>query len=110
RRSSCAHRRCLPLERGCCPPREPSNWLARDVFVENRYVSPDTWYDERGKPFQPQVHYFVGGGTKLYRAAVYPVGERDFGELRHHDGISPACPISYDELEPYYTKAEQLYE
>ena len=80
------------------------------MFVDNRYVSPDTWYDESGKPFQPQVHYFVGGATKLYGAALYRLRPQDFGELRHHDGISPAWPISYDELEPYYTKAEQLYE
>ena len=75
-----------------------------DVFVDNRYVSPDTWYDERGKPFQPQVHYFVGGATKLYGAALYRLRTEDFGELRHHDGISPAWPISYDEMEPYYTR------
>ena len=81
-----------------------------EVFVENRYVSPETWYDERGKPFQPQVHYFVGGATKLYGAALYRLRAEDFGELRHHDGISPAWPISYDELEPYYTRAEQLYQ
>ena len=71
---------------------------------------PDTWYDENGKPFQPQIHYFVGGATKLYGAALYRLRAEDFGELRHHDGISPAWPISYDELEPYYTLAEQLYE
>ena len=82
----------------------------QDVFVDNRYVSPDTWYDEKGKPFQPQIHYFVGGATKLYGAALYRLRKEDFGELRHHDGISPAWPISYDELEPYYTLAEQLYE
>jgi choline dehydrogenase-like flavoprotein len=103
-------RRVLLLERGDWLPREPSNWLAHDVFVDNRYVSPDTWYDERGKPFQPQVHYFVGGATKLYGAALYRLRPQDFGELRHHDGISPAWPISYDDLEPYYTLAEQLYE
>ena len=80
------------------------------VFVDNRYVSPDTWYDDKGKPFQPGVHYFVGGATKLYGAALYRLRPQDFGELRHHDGISPAWPISYDELEPYYTLAEQLYE
>ena len=80
------------------------------MFVDNKYVSPDTWYDEQGKPFQPQVHYFVGGATKLYGAALYRLRQEDFGELRHHDGISPAWPISYDELEPYYTQAEQLYE
>jgi choline dehydrogenase-like flavoprotein len=103
-------KRILLLERGGWLPREPQNWLARDVFVDNRYVSPDTWYDGAGKPFQPQVHYFVGGATKLYGAALYRLRAEDFGELRHHDGISPAWPISYDELEPYYTLAEQLYE
>jgi choline dehydrogenase-like flavoprotein len=80
------------------------------VFVENRYVSPETWYDAKGKPFQPQVHYFVGGATKLYGAALYRLRREDFGELRHHDGISPAWPISYDDLEPYYTQAERLYQ
>jgi len=99
----------LLLERGDWLPREPENWLAQDVFVDNRYVSPETWYDEKGKPFQPQVHYFVGGATKLYGAALYRLRKEDFGELHHHDGISPAWPISYDELEPYYLKAEQLY-
>jgi choline dehydrogenase-like flavoprotein len=103
-------KRILLLERGDWLPRELENWLVRDVFVENRYISLDTWYDATGKPFQPQVHYFVGGATKLYGAALYRLRKEDFGELRHHDGISPAWPISYDELEPYYTKAEQLYE
>ena len=63
-----------------------------------------------GKAFQPQVHYFVGGATKLYGAALYRLRAEDFGELRHHDGLSPAWPISYDEMEPYYTRAEQLYQ
>jgi choline dehydrogenase-like flavoprotein len=103
-------KRILLLERGDWLPREPENWLSESVFVDNRYVSPDTWYDEKGKPFQPQIHYFVGGATKLYGAALYRFRKEDFGELRHHDGISPAWPISYDELEPYYTLAEQLYQ
>jgi choline dehydrogenase-like flavoprotein len=103
-------KRILLLERGDWLPREPSNWLAQDVFVDNRYVSEDTWYDEHGKPFQPQIHYFVGGATKLYGAALYRLRAEDFGELRHHDGVSPAWPISYDELEPYYSQAEEMYE
>ena len=103
-------KRILLLERGDWLPREPQNWLAQDVFVDNRYVSEDTWYDEKGKPFQPQIHYFVGGATKLYGAALYRLRPEDFGELQHHDGVSPAWPISYDELEPYYTKAEHYYE
>ena len=103
-------KRILLLERGDWLPREPQNWDAADVFADNRYVSEDTWYDQNGKPFQPQIHYFVGGATKLYGAALYRLRKEDFGELRHHDGISPAWPIEYEELEPYYTQAEHLYE
>src|SRR6185436_14840246 len=103
-------RRILLLERGDWLPREFENWNTEAVFVDNRYVSPDTWYDRDGKPFQPGVHYVVGGATKLYGAALYRLRKEDFGELRHHDGISPAWPISYEELEPYYTLAEQRYQ
>jgi choline dehydrogenase-like flavoprotein len=103
-------KRILLLERGGWLPREPQNWLAQDVFVDGRYVSPDTWYHDDLSPFQPQAHYFVGGATKLYGAALYRLRKEDFGELRHHDGISPAWPVSYDEIEPYYTQAEQLYQ
>ena len=102
-------KRILLLERGDWLPRELENWLTQSVFVDNRYVSPETWYDEKGEPFQPGVHYFVGGATKLYGAALYRLRKEDFGELRHHDGTSPAWPISYDDVEPYYTLAEQLY-
>jgi choline dehydrogenase-like flavoprotein len=103
-------KRILLLERGDWLPREASNWDAADVFVDNRYVSEDTWYDKERTPFQPQIHYFVGGATKLYGAALYRLRKEDFGVLRHHDGLSPAWPIEYEELEPYYTQAEHLYE
>jgi len=101
--------RILLLERGGWLPREPANWSTLDVFVDGRYISPDTWYDAKGQSFQPQVHYFVGGATKLYGAALYRMRTEDFGELHHHDGRSPAWPISYQDMEPYYTAAEQLY-
>jgi choline dehydrogenase-like flavoprotein len=103
-------KRVLILERGDWLPRELENWDATAVFVDNRYVSPDQWFDAKGNAFQPQVHYFVGGATKFYGAALYRLRERDFGELKHHDGISPAWPIDYSELEPYYTQAEELYQ
>src|SRR4051794_12687610 len=102
-------KRVLVLERGDWLPREIENWDATSVFVDNRYVSADTWYDGDGRAFQPQVHYFVGGATKFYGAALYRLRERDFGEVKHHGGISPAWPIGYDVVEPYYTAAEQLY-
>ena len=104
-------KRILLLERGDWLPREPQNWSTADVFVDGRYISPDTWYDaDTAKAFQPQVHYFVGGATKLYGAALYRLRAEDFGELRHHDGISPAWPIGYEDFEPYYTQAEELYQ
>jgi choline dehydrogenase-like flavoprotein len=109
RRLAPSGKRILLLERGGWLRREPQNWLAHEVFVDNRYVSPDTWYDAAGNAFQPQVHYFVGGATKLYGAALYRLRKEDFGELRHRDGVSPAWPVSYEEMEPYYTEAERLY-
>lgn len=103
-------KRILILERGGWLPREQANWDATEVFVKNRYVPNETWYDKNGKPFQPGVHYWVGGATKLYGAALYRLRREDFGELKHYDGISPAWPISYQEMEPYYTQAEQIYQ
>ena len=100
----------LLLERGNFLPRETQNWDPEAVFVNGRYLSPDTWYDADGKPFQPQVHYFVGGATKLYGAALYRLRPQDFGELRHVDGVAPAWPLSYDDFEPWYTQAEWLYQ
>jgi choline dehydrogenase-like flavoprotein len=80
------------------------------VFVDGRYISADTWYDRDGTPFQPQVHYFVGGATKMYGAALYRLRPADFGAIRHADGISPAWPVSYQDFEPWYTRAEAMYQ
>lgn len=99
----------LLLERGNFLPREKENWDVKEVFVKGRYVSRDTWYDKKDKPFQPGVHYFVGGATKLYGAALFRLRKEDFGELKHYDGISPSWPLSYDDFESYYTEAEHLY-
>ena len=103
-------KRILLLERGDYLARETDNWDPQAVFVDGRYISKDTWYDRDGKPFQPQVHYFVGGATKLYGAALYRLRPEDFGEIKHASGVSPAWPLSYDDFEPWYSQAEQLYE
>ena len=103
-------KRILLLERGDFLPRELENWDPKPVFVDGKYISADTWYDRDGKAFQPQVHYFVGGATKLYGAALYRLRPGDFGELKHASGISPAWPLSYEDFEPWYTAAERLYQ
>jgi choline dehydrogenase-like flavoprotein len=79
------------------------------VFGNSRYVSADTWHDSQGRPFQPQSHYFVGGATKLYGAALFRLRPSDFEERQLSDGISPAWPLSYKEFEPWYSAAEQMY-
>jgi choline dehydrogenase-like flavoprotein len=99
----------LWLERGPFLPRERDNWETQAVFVRGKYLAPEVWYDGHGREFQPEVNYYVGGNTKFYGAALFRLRPEDFGELRHHGGMSPAWPISYDDLEPYYTEAEHLY-
>jgi choline dehydrogenase-like flavoprotein len=106
-----AGKRILLLERGNFLRREKENWDPAEVFVNGRYISRDTWYDVHGgKPFQPQVHYFVGGATKMYGAALYRLRPEDFGEIQHADGLSPAWPVGYDDFEPWYSEAEWLYQ
>jgi choline dehydrogenase-like flavoprotein len=102
-------KRILLLERGGYLPREKDNWDARAVFVEQKYRAKETWYDKDGKAFLPGIQYYVGGNTKVYGAALLRFRPEDFGVVEHHAGISPAWPLNYDDFEPYYTKAEDLY-
>jgi choline dehydrogenase-like flavoprotein len=113
--ASLAHRlapsgkRILMLERGDYLPRSRQNWDARAVFVDGVYQAPETWHGPDGRTFHPGLHYYVGGNSKVYGAALFRMRERDFGELRHKDGISPAWPLGYEVFEPYYGAAEELY-
>jgi len=103
-------RRVLLLERGGFLRRERDNWESEAVFVQGKYRAPETWTDGEGRSFKPGIHYYVGGNTKVYGAALYRLRPRDFEEVAHFGGQSPAWPISYSDLEPYYTQAEQLYQ
>ena len=88
-------KRILLLERGGYLPREPENWDSREIFQKDRYLSDEVWYDKDGEAFKPHQQYFVGGNTKFYEAILFRLRERDFGEIRHYGGLSPAWPISY---------------
>jgi choline dehydrogenase-like flavoprotein len=113
--ASLAHRlaptgkRILLLERGDYLPRSPANWDAQTVFVDGAYQARDTWYGMDGQSFHPGLHYYVGGNSKVYGAALLRMRERDFDEIVHKDGISPAWPLKYDAFEPYYGEAERLF-
>jgi choline dehydrogenase-like flavoprotein len=100
----------LLIERGGWLKREPENWMAEEVFVKGRYVSKGLWRDKDGHEFQPGTYHYVGGMTKMYGAALFRLRERDFSGYAHYDGHSPAWPLSYQDFEPYYTQAEQLYQ
>jgi choline dehydrogenase-like flavoprotein len=102
-------KRILVLERGGYLPREPENWDSREVFGRERYVTEERWIDKHGTEFRPHAQYFVGGNTKVYGAILFRLRERDFKEVRHYGGVSPAWPIDYSVLEPYYAEAERLY-
>jgi choline dehydrogenase-like flavoprotein len=99
----------LVLERGARLPREAENWSARAVFIDRRYKPEERWLDAGGRSFAPGVHYVVGGNTKVYGASLPRFRERDFEEVEHEDGVSPAWPFRYPELEPYYGEAERMY-
>jgi choline dehydrogenase-like flavoprotein len=103
-------KRILVLERGDYVPREKANWDSRAVNVSARYHTKEVWRDKDGRTLHPHTNYYVGGNTKFYGAALFRLRERDFQQIEHHGGVSPAWPISYRDLEPYYAKAERLYE
>src|SRR6516225_9484513 len=102
-------KRILLLERGDFLPRERDNWDPTAVFVQSKYKAQETWYGKDGRSFHPGIHYYVGGNTKFYGAALFRLRKEDFGEILHHGGISPAWPIGYADFEPYYSEAERLY-
>jgi choline dehydrogenase-like flavoprotein len=102
--------RVLLLERGGWLPREKQNWDPRSIWADLRYRNAGHWVDEgSGTEFNPKQHYYVGGNTKVYGAVLFRFRERDFGEIRHVDGVSPAWPIDYAAMEPWYAPAERLY-
>jgi choline dehydrogenase-like flavoprotein len=102
-------KRVLLLERGGYLPRERDNWESNAVFVAGKYRAPEFWLDAHNHEFPPEVNYYVGGNTKFYGAALFRLRPQDFGTVQHNDGIAPAWPLDYQDLEPYYTQGEHLY-
>ena len=101
--------RILMLEAGDHLSDQPINRNQNAIFVEGHFKPNEEWYQPNGTAFQPGNYYCVGGNSKFYGAVLARFREEDFGVLQHDGGASPAWPITYQELEPWYTKAEQLY-
>ncbi|HEY7901135.1 MAG TPA: GMC family oxidoreductase [Caulobacteraceae bacterium] len=100
----------LILERGEHLPREAENWDPRSVFIQHRYRTQDRWFDSRGHPFTPNSYYYVGGNTTFYGAALMRLRGRDFEEVQHAGGVSPAWPLTLTDYGPYYAEAERLWQ
>src|SRR5262245_52826381 len=106
---SASGRRILVLERGDVVPREDENWNPEAVWKHLRYRAAERWLDGRGDAFLPYTHYGVGGNTKFWGSVLYRLRREDFQATEHVDGVSPAWPITYETLEPFYERAERLY-
>lgn len=101
--------RILILERGDFVPQEDDNWNPEAVWKHLRYQTTERWVDDQGREFRPYTHYCVGGNTKFWGSVLYRLRREDFQAVEHIEGVSPAWPIDYDTLEPYYERAERLY-
>ncbi len=101
--------RILVVERGDFVPAEEQNWSPEAVWQDLRYRTTERWLDERGESFVPYTHYGIGGNTKFWGSVLYRLRREDFQEVAHADGVSPAWPIDYETLAPYYDRAERLY-
>jgi choline dehydrogenase-like flavoprotein len=102
--------RILVLERGASIPQEPENWSATAVWKDLRYRASEQWVDGANEEFRPYTHYCVGGNTKFWGSVLYRLRREDFQAMDHLDGLSPAWPVDYDTLAPFYDRAERLYE
>jgi choline dehydrogenase-like flavoprotein len=101
----------LILERGQPLPVEDDNWSSQAVFIDKKYRTTDQWLDRNDKPFRPATNYWVGGNTSFYGAALMRMKPRDFELLQHcGGGISPAWPIRYADMAPWYTEAEKRWQ
>ena len=101
--------RIVILERGRRMPREDRNWDPEAVYADAAYKSDERWTDGRGRSFRPGQFYYVGGHTKVFGATMFRFRRGDFCAMEHAGGLSPAWPIEYDTLEPYYARAERLF-
>jgi choline dehydrogenase-like flavoprotein len=102
--------RVLVLEKGERLRDTPETRDARAIFGRGFYRPDENWLGPDGKGFNPGNYYYVGGNTKFYGAVLLRYRKEDFAEKFFSGGeSSPSWPITYDDLEPWYCKAEKLY-
>lgn len=100
----------LILERGDHLTPSEQDRSDRAIFADGFFRPKEEWLDGEGRLFNPGNYYYVGGNSKFYGAVLLRYRREDFSPLAHMGGTTPGWPISYDDLEPYYCRAEALYE
>ncbi|MCY1667020.1 FAD-dependent oxidoreductase [Rhizobium sp. SL86] len=103
-------RRILIVEKGERLQPSSADRDAEAIFGRAHFRPKEEWLDGDDRPFNPGNYYNVGGNSKFYGAVLLRYRREDFSPLRHMGGTTPGWPIGYDSLEPWYQKAEQLFE
>jgi len=102
----------LLVERGRKPVLDNQIHDEKEMLIEKKP------YDDRpigvnGVPRHLYMGGVLGGGTALYGAALMRPSREDFHPGKHYGSRIPRAiwdwPISYETLEPYYSRAELLY-
>ena len=101
--------RVLILERGERLLDTPDTRDDRAIFLRGVFRPKEQWFDAAGEAFNPGNYYYVGGNTKFYGAVLIRYRAADFRPIQYAEGATPGWPFEYDELEPWYTRAEALY-
>ena len=100
----------LVLEAGGHIEDRPENRDPRAIFQRGHFRPKEMWYETDGTAFNPGNYYNVGGNSKFYGAVLVRYRREDFEEMAHLEGVSPAWPFPYEEMEPWYSDAEQLFQ
>jgi choline dehydrogenase-like flavoprotein len=102
--------RIVILERGERLIDRPETRDDRAVYQRGVFRPKETWFDAAGQAFNPGNYYYVGGNTKMYGAVLIRYRAQDFRPIQYAEGATPGWPFDYDEIEPWYTRAEALYQ
>src|SRR5579871_1146205 len=102
--------RIVILELGESLADTPETRDPRAIFQRGHFRPQESWRDATGVSFNPGNYYYVGGNTKFYGAVLTRYRAQDFQPIAYADGETPGWPFRYEELEPWYGRAETLYQ
>lgn len=84
----------------------------RNTFEDEAKRFDDLVQNESGIPpwsFQYNMWYGIGGASQMWSGMAWRLAPEDFRTQSHY-GYGADWPISYDDIAPYYNRAERLLE